>query len=233
MTSDARAAGPRIMVGVDGSAASAAALGWALREATLRGAVVQVVHAWEPAARGRANYAPGPCAPDREADRHAAEALLAAQVRHAHEAAGLAAGDRPVIWLETVEGLPAKVLLDRAYGADLLVLGGLTAAPGGAGQQPARHVTPVALACLRAAPCPVVMVASPVVASPVVASPVVGSPVVGSPVVGSPVVGSPVVGSPVVGSPVVGSPVVGSAPGWPGGPRTLSRRDARAGSPAR
>ena len=194
------------MVGVDGSAASAAALGWALREATLRGAAVQVVHAWVPAARGRAHYAPGPGAPGREADRHAAEALLAAQVRHAHQAAGLAAGDRPDILLEVVEGLLAKVLLDRANGADLLVLGVLTAAPGRAAQQPASHVSPVALACLRAAPCPVVVVTSPVVASPV-ASPVLASP--------------------------VASPAVASAPGWPGRPRTLSPRGARDGSPAR
>ena len=193
MTSDARPARPRIMVGVDGSAASAAALGWALREATLRGAAVQVVHAWVPASRGRAHYAPGPGTPGREADRHAAEALLAAQVRHAHQAAGLAAGDRPDILLEVVEGLLAKVLLDRANGADLLVLGVLTAAPGRATQQPACHVSPVALACLRAAPCPVVVVTSPVVASPVLASPAVASPVVASPVVASPVA-SPVPG---------------------------------------
>ena len=168
MTSVARPAGPRIMVGIGGSVVSAAALCWALREATLRRAVLHVVHAWQPAARGRAPYAPGPwAAAGREADRHAAEALLAAAVRHAHHAAGLAADDRPALWLEAVEGLPAKVLLDRACGAELLVLGGLTAPPGGGALQP---VSPVALACLRAAPCPVVVVTSPVVASAVVAS---------------------------------------------------------------
>jgi nucleotide-binding universal stress UspA family protein len=160
MTSDAGAARPRIMVGIDGSAAAAAALCWSFREAPLRGAVLHVVHAWEPAARGRAPYAPGPCAPGPETDRHAAEALLAEAVRHAHHAAGLAAGDWPALRLEAVEGLPAKVLLDRAYGAELLVLGGLTMAPGAGGQQPG-HVNPVALACLRAAPCPVVVVTSP------------------------------------------------------------------------
>ncbi len=187
MTSEARPAGPWIMVGVDGSAASAAALRWALREATLRGAMVQVIHAWHPAARGRAPYAPGPWAPGREADRHAAEALLAAAVRHAQHAAGLAADDRPALCLEAVEGLPAKVLLERAYGAELLVLGGLTAPPGDGGHQPVCHVSPVALACLRAAPCPVVVVTSPVLASSVL----------------------------------------------PAQPRELSRRDARAGCPAR
>ncbi len=176
MTGEARPAGPRIMTGINGSAASAAALCWALREATLRGAVLQLVHAWQPAARGRAPYAPGPwAAAGREADRHAAEALLASAVRHAYHAAGLAADDRPALRLEAVEGLPAKVLLDRACGAELLVLGGLTAAPGGGGHQP---VSPVALACLRAAPCPVVVVTSRVLASPVLASPAVASPVI-------------------------------------------------------
>ena len=180
MTSDARPAGPRIMVGINGSAVSAAALCWALREATLRRAVLHVVHAWQPAARGRAPYAPGPWAAGREADRHAAEALLAAAVRHAHHAAGLAADDRPALRLEAVEGLPAKVLLDRSCGAELLVLGGLTAPPGGGAHQP---VSPVTLACLRAAQCPVVVVTSRMVASPVVASAVVASAVEASAVV--------------------------------------------------
>jgi nucleotide-binding universal stress UspA family protein len=166
MTSDAGPAGRRIVLGIDESAAAAAALGWAFREAVLRDAVLHVVHAWEPAARGRAPYAPGPCDPGPEAGRHAAEALLAAAVRHAHHAAGLRAGDRgtgdqPGLRVEAVEGLPAKVLLDRACGAELLVLGGLTAAPGLGGHQPGDHVSPVALACLRASPCPVVVVTSP------------------------------------------------------------------------
>ena len=90
MTSDAEPPGRRIVVGIDGSAAAAAALGWAFREAVLRDAVLHVVHAWEPAARGRAPYAPGPCDLGPEAGRHAAEALLAAAVRHAYHAAGLA-----------------------------------------------------------------------------------------------------------------------------------------------
>ena len=179
MTGDAWPAGPRVMVGINGSAVSAAALCWALREATLRRAVLQVVHAWQPAARGRAPYAPGPWAAGREADRHAAEALVAAAVRHAHHAAGLAADDRSALRLEAVEGLPARVLLDRACGAELLVLGGLTA-PRGGGHKP---VSPVALACLRAAPCPVVVVTSRVLASSVVASSVVASSVVASSVV--------------------------------------------------
>ena len=174
MTADARPAGPRIMVGINGSAVSAAALCWALREAALRGAVLQVVHAWQPAARGRAPYAPGPGAAGREADRRAAKAVLAAAVRHAQDAAGLAADGRPALLLEAAEGLPAKVLLDRACGAELLVLGGLTAPSCGSSHQP---VSPVALACLRAAPCPVVVVTSRMLASAVAVSPAVAGAV--------------------------------------------------------
>ncbi|MGD0927958.1 MAG: universal stress protein [Streptosporangiaceae bacterium] len=161
MTTDAGPSGRRIMVGIDGSAAAAAALCWAFREAALRDAVLHVVHVWEPAARGRAPYAPGPCGPGPDAARHEAEALLAAVVRHAHHAAGLDGSDRPGLLLEAVEGLPAKELLNRAYGAELLVLGGLTAAQDTGGRRPVDHISPVALACLRAAPCPVVAVASP------------------------------------------------------------------------
>ena len=161
MTTNAGPSRRRIMVGIDGSAAAAAALCWAFREAALRDAVLHVVHVWEPAARGRAPYAPGPCGPGPDAGRHEAEALLAAAVRHAHHAAGLDGGDRQGLLLEAVEGLPAKELLNRAYGAELLVLGGLTAAQDTGGRRPVDHISPVALACLRAAPCPVVVVTSP------------------------------------------------------------------------
>ncbi len=83
----------------------------------------------------------------------------AAVVRHAHHAAGPDSGDRRGLLLEAVEGLPAKVLLNRACGVELLVLGGVTAAQGS--RRPMDHISPVVLACLRAAPCPVVVVTSP------------------------------------------------------------------------
>ncbi len=64
-----------------------------------------------------------------------------------------AAGPR----LEVAEGLPVQVLLHCAAGADLLVLGGSQAAGEGPGR-PSADLGPVARACLRAAPCPVVAV---------------------------------------------------------------------------
>ena len=156
----AAVASRRIVVGVAGSAASAAAVTWAAREAGLRGAVLHAVHAWEPAARGRAPYAPGPHGGQHD-DERAAAALLRTVVEQGLDPVqpgldGPPPGTvRPL--LEVTEGLTVQVLLHCAAGAEMLVLGGsqLTADATG------RAVTdlgPVARACLRAAPCPVVTV---------------------------------------------------------------------------
>jgi len=55
---------------------------------------------------------------------------------------------------QVADGLPARVLADRAAGAGLLVLG--AARPAG---HPGDAIGPVARACLRHASCPVVIVA--------------------------------------------------------------------------
>ncbi|HTT51117.1 MAG TPA: universal stress protein [Streptosporangiaceae bacterium] len=170
----ADAAPRRILVGVAGSAASVAAVTWAAREAALRGAVLHAVHAWEPAVRGRAPYAPGLRGLDRSDERKTAGTLLRAVVQEGLGAApGRLAGagsldgaGRPGGWLpdtgepllEVVEGAPVQVLLHCAAGADLLVLGGTQAEDYHYGR-PATDLGPVARACLRAAPCPVVTVA--------------------------------------------------------------------------
>lgn len=54
--------------------------------------------------------------------------------------------------VDVVDGLAARVLLDCAANAELLVLGSGSGAPGELG--------PVAQACLRRAPCPVVVVSA-------------------------------------------------------------------------
>ncbi len=175
------AAPRRILVGVAGSAAAVAAVTWAAREAALRGTVLHAVHAWEPAVRGRAPYAPGVRGLDHSDERKAAGTLLRAVVQEGFGAAPgrldgvdlLGGADHPDgsdhldgsrpgagdPLLEVVEGSPAQVLLHCAAGAELLVLGG-TQAEDHAGGQPAADLGPVARACLRAAPCPVVTVAS-------------------------------------------------------------------------
>jgi nucleotide-binding universal stress UspA family protein len=142
----AAATAPRIVVGVTGSAASVAALTWAVWEAELRGAVLHAVHAWEPAARGRAPYAPG-LREHRDDERDVATALLRSVVQQSMGAVQPGLGGAGPL-LEAAEGLPVQVLLHCTAGAELLVLGGSQAADLG----------PVARACLRAAPCPVVAV---------------------------------------------------------------------------
>jgi nucleotide-binding universal stress UspA family protein len=57
---------------------------------------------------------------------------------------------------EITEGLAARVLLDQAAHADMLVLGRTSHGP-----DLYRGAGPVIRACLRAAPCPVVVIRSP------------------------------------------------------------------------
>jgi nucleotide-binding universal stress UspA family protein len=138
--------GQRIVVGVQGSPASLAALRWAGREAGLRGTQMHVVRAREQDARRVAPYAAHASLVAREEDRQVAGDRVEEAVR-----ATLGPSSSVDVTVEVADGLAARVLLDRAAGAELLVLGsGGGAAPGGIG--------PVARACLRSAPCPVVVV---------------------------------------------------------------------------
>lgn len=105
----------RIVVGVDGSAPSVAALRWALAEARTHGAVLEAVTTWEMpfAAAGEAGLYVGTWNEDlgAEAGRRLDEVIDA-----------LDAGGVEV--RRVVEyGAAAQVLLDRAAGADLLVVG--------------------------------------------------------------------------------------------------------------
>jgi nucleotide-binding universal stress UspA family protein len=134
----------QIVVGVDASAASAAAVRWAAREARLRRATVHLVCACHSDTRLRAPYASW--ARGREDERRAAQALL-------DRAVGLV---RRLV-AELVDELPARALLERSAGAEMLVLG--TSRPPVQPGQPPLTLGPVARVCLRRAPCPVVMVA--------------------------------------------------------------------------
>jgi len=60
---------------------------------------------------------------------------------------------------EITEGLAARVLLDHAREADMLVLGRTAHGP-----DPSRGAGPVIRVCLRAAPCPVVIIGAAVTA---------------------------------------------------------------------
>jgi nucleotide-binding universal stress UspA family protein len=143
--------GSRIVVGVDGSAASDAAVRWAVREAPLRHATVHLVSAYHTDARQRAQYvSPSSCMTPQE-ERRAAEALVAA----ATELAGRCLPPEQLT-AEVANEPPARALLDRAAHAEMLVLG--TTRPASQPGQPPQAIGPVARPCLRQAHCPVVIV---------------------------------------------------------------------------
>ena len=136
----------RIVVGVDGSVESVAALRWACREASLRGAEVHAVHVREERCHSLASYAVPALSSDEEVSMVIGDLVRAVQADHAP--------DVPVR-VEEVEGLAARVLLDRCAGADMLVLGTADDEPG-----ELRSAGPVIRACLRRPPCPVVVISA-------------------------------------------------------------------------
>lgn len=104
-----------IVVGVDGSPGSLAALRWAVREGSLRGLAVQAVTAWHfPVPSTVGNVA----TVDARHPVIAAEEILAAALAEA----GVAA-DNTTVTTTPVEGHPAEVLMQLAERADLLVVG--------------------------------------------------------------------------------------------------------------
>ncbi|HEX6987043.1 MAG TPA: universal stress protein, partial [Planctomycetaceae bacterium] len=107
-----------IVVGVDGSACSDAALRFAVEEAALRKAKLRIVSAWEvPTAAYGAGFAPVD-SQLFESFRLRAEAVV-------EEAAEAVRSREPQVELETrvEEGQPAAVLLESARDATLIVVG--------------------------------------------------------------------------------------------------------------
>ncbi|MDN5916476.1 MAG: universal stress protein [Pseudonocardia sp.] len=104
-----------VVVGVDGSPGSLAALRWAVREASERGQTVQAVIAWH-------FPVPSPVGNVATVDeRHpviAAEEILASALVEAG-----VADDNAMVTTTPVEGHPAEVLMQLAERADLLVVG--------------------------------------------------------------------------------------------------------------
>ncbi|MGW0828837.1 universal stress protein [Streptomyces prunicolor] len=140
--------GTSIVVGVDGSEPSMAALRWAAEQATVLHTDLVAVHAWEPATNGHAPYATVPAEPTPTQQHERAAQVLAATVR---EALGPRTAD--AVLRIVVEGPPARVLLQQARGALLLALG--RKAHGNFGLP---SVGPVGRECLRHATVPVVTV---------------------------------------------------------------------------
>ena len=135
-----------LVVGVDGSAESVAALRWACREASLRGAEVHAVHVREEHCHSLASYAVPPLSTADDVPVDIDDFVRSVR-------AGQASGVE--VHVEEVDGLAARVLLDRCAGADMLVLGTSSDVPGAL-----RSAGPVIRACLRRAPCPVVVISA-------------------------------------------------------------------------
>lgn len=139
----------RIVVGVDGSVESVGALRWACREASLRGAQVHAVHVREELCHSFASYAvPAPSTAGATDDVRIEIDDLVRSVL-ADQAPGIQ------VSVEVANGLAARLLLDRCAGADMLVLGTSSDVPGAR-----RPAGPVIRACLRRAPCPVVVISA-------------------------------------------------------------------------
>ncbi|NEC23799.1 universal stress protein [Streptomyces parvus] len=136
----------RIVVGVDGSDSSIKALHWAVRQAELTGATVEAVNSWEYPATSWASMMPG--MPEDFDPQAVATVALNEALEEALGAAGAAAVSKVV-----VIGNPAQALLDRAQGADLLVVG----ARGHTGLK-ATLLGSVSLHVTQHAPCPVTVV---------------------------------------------------------------------------
>jgi nucleotide-binding universal stress UspA family protein len=136
----------RIVVGVDGSPASLGALTWAVRQASLTGAVVEAVTAWQfPATYG--GY-PVDAGTDWRAN---AQAIQDTAVKEA-------LGDEATALVRRVaQGHSVRVLLDAAAGAELLVVGSR-----GHGGFTGMLLGSVSEHVVAHAPCAVVVIRTPI-----------------------------------------------------------------------
>ncbi|HEY5357383.1 MAG TPA: universal stress protein [Streptosporangiaceae bacterium] len=134
----------KIVVGVDGSPASVAALSWSVDQAASRAGEVTALLAWQQP------LVSAPGAFDHQELELAFHDLLVKTVRKVEPA--------PEVQVRTVlaEGDPASALLGAAREAAVLVLGV-------DGRRPltGRALGPVSGACGASAPCPVVLVKGP------------------------------------------------------------------------
>jgi nucleotide-binding universal stress UspA family protein len=138
---------PRLVVGIDGSAGARNALRWAIAEARVRGAILDVVHAWHPPYLGGHPYAVP--APDPDLYEGAARQVLHEAVA-GEDTSGLS---QPVEEVLTLAGSAASALLEASKGADLVVVG--SRGLGGFGEL---LLGSVSHQVAHHAPCPVVVV---------------------------------------------------------------------------
>jgi nucleotide-binding universal stress UspA family protein len=123
----------RVVVGVDGSRASMAALRWAVEEARLRGAVLETVHVFENTPVWRLSVHPQER--DEPVEHFSDVEVDAVMVEDRH---------------------PERVLVERAQGADMLVVGSR-----GLGDVSQMLLGSVSHHCAVHAPCPLVIIHTP------------------------------------------------------------------------
>lgn len=136
----------RIVVGVDGSEASMKALRWALDEARLRNAEVDVLQSWH---YPTMTYAPGFVPPPT----FARQDLIDEATEDLRAACSAVGTDGVTVHPMVAEGPAARWLIERAEGADLLVVGSR-----GRGGFSGLVLGSVSQQCAQHAPCPVVIV---------------------------------------------------------------------------
>jgi len=135
----------RIVVGVDSSEVSLKALRWALEEARLRGSDVEMVHAFpRPELVGMTMVV---TLPSDEELRQASAQVLADSLARAGGPGGV------TVTQYVGAGGPASVLVERARGAELLVLGAR-----GLGGFRGMLLGSVTQQVVAHAPCPVVVI---------------------------------------------------------------------------
>ena len=110
----------RVIVGVDGSETARKAVRWAAREAKLRGMKLELVSAWEIPTYSYVSRYGYPAISEEMM-----KSLTTRAEGHLAEALDEARAEAREVQIETiaVEGQPAKVLVEVAKGANLLVVG--------------------------------------------------------------------------------------------------------------
>jgi nucleotide-binding universal stress UspA family protein len=137
---------PKVVVGVDGSAESVAALKWAASYATATGGHIRAVMAWHyPSAVGPAPVGVAPASVSDEVRQHISETVSKAVTD--------AEIDSDLVQVQAAYGHPAEVLVSESAEADLLVVGSH-----GHGKFTGMFVGSVSLHCVTHAACPVVVV---------------------------------------------------------------------------
>lgn len=136
----------RIVVGVDGTEASRRALMWAIGEAALRGAAVEIVHAWTFPVVPYSDVVTTYQLMADSAERAAVQLLETAE-EMARQAGGIEVRGR------LVQGEAGAALAAASRGADLLVVGCR-----GLGAIGRMLLGSVSQHCLHHAQCPVVVV---------------------------------------------------------------------------